>query len=107
MADTVGWLVEGNIKEGKLDAFNELKEEMIEGTSTEAGTLNYEWYIAEDGSTFSIWEKYADPDATMTHFKGFGEKWAGRFLESCEPTRFIVYGSPDDTIKEVDGGVGE
>ncbi len=32
MAETVGWLVAGDIKEGQLDAFNALKEEMIEGS---------------------------------------------------------------------------
>lgn len=106
MAGTVGWLVEGNIKEGKLDAFNELKGEMIEGSSAEPGTLNYEWYIAEDDATFTIWEKYADPEATLTHFKGFVEKWSGRFMECCEPTRFIVYGDADDTVKSAIAGMG-
>lgn len=99
MAETVGWLVAGDIKDGQLDAFNELKEEMIVGTSTEPGTLNYEWYIGQDSSTFTIWEKYADSDATMTHFTGFVEKWAGRFMECCTPNRFIVYGSPNDAVK--------
>jgi quinol monooxygenase YgiN len=99
VAETVGWLVAGTIKEGRLDAFAELKDEMIEGTSTEPGTLNYEWYIGEDDSTFTIWEKYADSEATMTHFTGFVEKWAGRFAECCEPKRFIVYGSPNDAVR--------
>ena len=49
---------------------------------------------------FTIWEKYADSEATMTHFKGFVEKWAEPVHGVLEPHRFIVYGSPDDAVKE-------
>jgi quinol monooxygenase YgiN len=106
MADTVGWLVEGNIKPGKFEAFDELMQEMVEGTSAEPGTLNYEWYVAEDKSAFTIWEKYADNDATLSHVNGFIEKWSGQFMECCDMTRFVVYGPADDRVKETVGGWG-
>ena len=104
MAGTVGWLVEGNIKSGQFEAFDELMKEMVEGTSTESGTLNYEWYVADDRSSFTIWEKYADNDATLAHVNGFIDKWSQRFGECCDMTRFVVYGDADDRVKKTVGG---
>jgi|SRR5436190_9569370 len=97
MADTVGWLVEGNIEQ--FDAFEELMKEMVEGTSTEPGTLNYEWFISDDKSSFTIWEKYADNEAALAHLNGFLEKWAKHFGEHSEMTSFVVYGDADDRVR--------
>lgn len=104
MTDTVGWLVELSVKPGQLDAFKALMEEMVAGTAEEPGTRNYEWYISADGRTVHIWEKYADSDATLSHVTGFGEKWAPRFTDCVDMTRFVVYGNPTDAIKAVVGG---
>jgi quinol monooxygenase YgiN len=88
------------VRPGQLDALKTLVAEMVAGTSEEPGTRNYEWYISEDGSTVHGWEKYADSEATLTHVKGFAEKWAGRLTECVETHSFVVYGSPDDAVKE-------
>ena len=48
MEGQVSWMLEGAVKAGQLDTFKALMEEMVEGTSTEPSTLNYEWYISED-----------------------------------------------------------
>ena len=66
----VSWVVQCAVKEGQLDAFKELMEEMVAGTSEEPGTLNYEWFISDDGSTVHIYEKYADSEATVKHVTG-------------------------------------
>ncbi len=74
---------------------------MVAGTSSEPGTLNYEWFISDDDKTVHLYEKYADSAATVAHVSGFMEKWASRFMESVEVTRFTVYGNPDDAAKEI------
>lgn len=99
--DQVSWVVECSVKDGKLDDFKALMEEMVEGTSAEPQTLNYEWFVSEDGSTVHIYEKYADSAATVAHVSGFMEKWAGRFMECVDVPRFTVYGSPDDAAREI------
>ena len=63
MKDHVSWVIELAVKGGELDTFTALMEEMVEGTSTEPPTLNYEWYISEDDSVVHIFEKYADSEA--------------------------------------------
>jgi quinol monooxygenase YgiN len=101
MEEHVSWVIELAVKDGQLDTFKTLMGEMVAGTSSETGTLNYEWYISDDERTVHIFEKYADSDAMITHVSGFMEKWAGRFLESVDPTRFTVYGDPSPAAREL------
>ena len=37
----------------------------------------------------------------ITHVNGFMEKWAGRFMERVDPTRFTVYGDPSEAAREL------
>ena len=106
MENHVSWVIELAVKDGALDAFKELMEEMVAGTSEEPETLGYEWYISADGNTIHIFEKYADSDAMVAHVSGFLEKWAGRFLECVDPTRFVVYGDPSAAAREMLAGFG-
>jgi quinol monooxygenase YgiN len=102
----VSWVIELAVKDGALDTFKDLMEEMVAGTSQEPESLGYEWYISDDGGTVHIFEKYADSEAMITHVSGFLEKWAGRFLECVDPTRFVVYGDPSAAAREMLAGFG-
>ena len=42
----------------------------------------------------------------MIHFATFGEKFAERIVATVEPTRFVVYGNPDETVRGVLAGFG-
>jgi quinol monooxygenase YgiN len=106
MEGQVSWVIDLAVKPGKLDAFTELMEEMVAGTSTEPQTLAYEWYISEEGSTVHIYEKYADSDATVKHVTGFVEKWAERFTGCVDVNRFVVYGDPSAGAREMLAGFG-
>ena len=101
MKEHVSWVIELAVKPGQLDSFKELMEEMVAGTSSEPQTLNYEWYISDDDGTVHIFEKYADSEAMITHVNGFMGKWAGRFLECVDPTRFTVYGDTSEAAREL------
>jgi quinol monooxygenase YgiN len=97
-------VVELTVKEGALDAFKELMEEMVSGTSTEPRTLAYEWYISADDRTVHIYEKYADSEATILHVTGFLAKWAERFMACVDVDRFVVYGDPSAECRELLAG---
>jgi quinol monooxygenase YgiN len=101
MQGQVSWVLETTVKPGQLDTFKALMDEMAEGSSTEPHTLNYEWYISDDGGTIHLYEKYADSDAMIAHLGGFLEKWAPRFMSSIDPTRFTVYGDPSHEAREM------
>jgi quinol monooxygenase YgiN len=106
MSDEVHWVLEVNIKDGELDNFKAVMKDMVEATQNEPGASNYEWFISEDGNSCHIYERYADSAATMTHLGSFGQNFAERFLAAVEPTRFVVYGNPNDEVRGALAGFG-
>ena len=99
MANEVSWLLEVAVKPGALDGFKVLMKEMVESTLDEPGTLSYEWFITDDGKAVHVYERYSDSPATLIHLGHFGEKFAARFLGAVDPTRFTVFGRPNDAVK--------
>ena len=99
MEGTVSWITEATVKDGSLDALEELMQEMIEGTRAEAGALVYEWYVSDDRTSFHLVETYASSEAGLVHLAAFREKWAARFVSAIEITRFVVYGDPSPELR--------
>ena len=100
----VSWVNELEVKDGQLETFKELMDEMVEGTRSEPGTLAYEWYISPDGSIIHVVETYADSAAVVAHHvsEGFALKnWAGRFMECADVTRVVAYGDPNAAAREI------
>ncbi len=107
MSNNVHWILEVAIKDGELDNFKALAEEMSAATkANEPGTLAYEWFVSADGKTCHIYERYADSAATMVHLGSFGANFAERLLAIAEPKRFDVYGNPDDQVRAALAGFG-
>lgn len=107
MSDNVQWVIELNIRDGELDNVKALMNEMVEATQdNEPRTLNYEWFISEDGKSCHIYERYADSGAIMIHLGTFGERFAERFLAAMEPSRLMVYGNPNDEVRGALAGLG-
>ena len=107
MAKGVAWMLELNISEGQGAGLPDLIEEMVSATDeNEPGTLDYQWSTSADGTVCHIFERYADSDAVMAHLGTFGERFASRFMEILTPTRFVVYGSPSQEVKDALAGFG-
>jgi quinol monooxygenase YgiN len=107
MRDNIFWLLEVAIKPGEFNNFKALMKEMVEATqANEPNTLNYEWTITEDSQSCHIYERHLDSAAAMMHLGAFGEKFAERFMAAVEPTRLVVYGTPNNEVKEALSGFG-
>ncbi|MGB5303327.1 MAG: antibiotic biosynthesis monooxygenase [Gemmatimonadota bacterium] len=106
MSTVVSWNLQLAIRDGRLDDFRSLMNEMVESTRAEAGAQAYEWFITGDGTVCHLYERYADSAATMIHLGAFGSKFAERFLSCVEPTGFSVYGDPSDDVRGVLDGFG-
>lgn len=107
MNNNVYWILELAIKDGELDNFRSLMNEMVAAThANEPNTLNYEWTISEDGKICHIYERYVDSAATLIHMGTFGEKYAERFNTAVEATRFMAYGNPNSEVRDVLSGLG-
>jgi quinol monooxygenase YgiN len=104
MNEYVSWVNELAVKPGKLETFKQLMEEMVSGTSSESGTLAYEWYVSGDESSVHVVETYADSAAVVAHHvsEGFAlHNWAGRFMDCVDVTRVVVYGNPNASAREI------
>jgi quinol monooxygenase YgiN len=104
MKGHVSWVNELAVKDGALERFRELMEEMVSGSSTEPGTLVYEWYISPDGRTVQVFEIYANSEAVVAHHISEGfmlRNWAGRFLDCVDSTRCVVFGDPNAAAREI------
>lgn len=94
------------VKQGELDAFRALMEEMVAHAQTKPGTIIYEWFVSDDGGTVHIYERYLDSAAALESSNDFGEHFAERFIAAVDVTGFSVYGNPNDAVREAHSGVG-
>ena len=101
MSDQVSWAVELALKPGQLENFRMLTGEMVESARREAGVLNYERFVREDGKLVHAYERYANPDAALAHLETFEKNFRRRFLGMVERGRFTVFGTPTDDLKRV------
>lgn len=101
MTTHVSWMLELSIQPGRESDVRDLMTEMVDATkANEPGTLDYEWSIASDETVCHIFERYVDSAAVLTHLGTFGERFAERFLNILTPSRFVVYGCPNEAVKE-------
>ena len=101
MRPNIQWTVQINVREGQLETAKALASEMTTATIKEEGTLQFEWFFAEDGSICHILEEYKDSDAAIVHMQNFLTNFVERFLGCFEPTGFYVYGSPSEELEQI------
>jgi quinol monooxygenase YgiN len=106
MSNVLSWNLHLAVREGQLEPFRALMNEMVESTRAEPGAQVYEWFISDDGTACHICERYADSPAAIAHLGTFGSKFADRFMACVEPTALSVYGEPSDEARKVLDGFG-
>ena len=102
MSNNVLVVAENNINAGQLDNLKALLMEMMDTIQRdEPGTLNYEWFIADDGKSVHVYERYADSGACMAHLGNIGPKYGERLHACVTATKITIYGNPSDKVREV------
>jgi quinol monooxygenase YgiN len=99
MSDNVFFVLELAVKPGQIDDLRTVMREMVDLTQAEPGTLNYEWFLSDDGANCHIHERYADSEAVLAHGATFPENLYERFL-AFQPTRLAVYGRANEAVRE-------
>ncbi|WFO16561.1 antibiotic biosynthesis monooxygenase [Cellulophaga baltica 4] len=97
----IAWTVDGKIM--NKTKFNEAMEKITTVTFNEEGSLNHEWYVAEDQETIHIYERYQDSDAALAHLNVWS-KFAALFLEGATMDTFNVYGNVTPELKSALAG---
>ncbi len=105
--NTVYFVVDLTIHEGKFDQFESTAKAMIAGTLKEAGALGYEWFLSADRKRCRLLETYADANAVLAHMTGpVVQQLVPKILETLSISGFEVYGDPGPEAAKMLAGVG-
>lgn len=96
MSDPIVFLSHSKVKEGKLEAFRELSEEVFSVMEAEKpGTVLHYGYLDEEATEIHFVHVFPDADAMDAHMVGAAERvgYADEFLDTFE---FEIYGAPSE-----------
>lgn len=104
----IHYVVELAVKDGGSDAVQSLLDTMARDVQAlEPDTLQYRFYVSEDGSTCYAHEWFTDSDALIAHFKGAPvTELLPKVLEHVEIRSLKVFGEPSPEAAELLGGFG-
>ena len=95
MFENIGWIVEAKLKDGKRDEFEAVMKEIVAETQKEVGTLNYQYYISDEGDVM-VYERFQDVESAHIHVSNW-DNFAERWVAAAEPTRMVHLGDlPED-----------
>ena len=98
MSDVVTVVGDASVKD--LEGLRAVMDELSStAQADEPGTLLYEWYLSEDGTTAWFLERYADSAAMLHHLGHFGER-AEAFLAAADLGTINVLGNPSVEVRE-------
>jgi len=98
----VYFIVDLAIGDGKLEAFQTIAQNMVEGTQQEPGALAYEFYLDSSQEQCRLIEIYSDSDAALAHSKSrVVRELVPKLLEVSALTRFLVYGDLSDEAAQL------
>ena len=95
------------IEKDNVERFKKLIREMSEVVETnEPDTLEYRFYLNEDGTKCIVHETYADSKATLSHNDSAASKTIlPSIFNTAQLNRLDVYGNPNDELKKVLAGL--
>lgn len=94
MYDPIVFISHSKLKEGKLEAFRDLSEEVFSGMEAEKpGTVLHYGYLDEEATEIHFVHVFPDADAMDAHMVGAAER-VGRADEFIETYEFEIYGTP-------------
>jgi len=100
-SEHVSWVLEVTVREGRDANLRNLMAEMCTATQRdEPETLDYEWFLSDDGRRLHLYERYANSAAAELHATAFNAHYAGRFFDILQFERIVLYGAPSQAIRD-------
>jgi len=88
------------IKSGQRQAFEDLARQIIQAVrEREPETLQYLWYMNENGSECIVREIYASSEAALAHVRNTGDL-VSRLVETAE-LELVLFGPASKELREV------
>ena len=100
-SEEIFWIYEVKINPGKTEEFIFVARDLMAAMEDEQGTVEFRYSLNADQSICHIYERYRDSDGLIAHADNFGRAISERFAEACSPSRFSVYGAPDDRVRSI------
>lgn len=96
MSDPIVFISHSKLKEGKLDAFGELSEDVFAVMEAEKpGTVLHYGYMNKEATEIHFVHVFPDAAAMDAHMVGAGER-VGKADEFIETFAFEIYGTPSE-----------
>lgn len=98
MFKNFGWIVEAKLKEGKLEDFKKVMNSQIKRALTEKGTLNYQYYISDEGDIL-VYERFEDLESAEIHIENWNDH-AEAWIAAATPTRMVHLGDMPKEMRD-------
>lgn len=96
--ENIGWIGEARIRDGKREEFEQVTKAIVAETTSETGTLNYQYYVSDGGDVF-VYERFADLPSAHKHIDTW-EKHVDRWVAAAEPTRMVHLGNLPEALRK-------
>jgi len=95
------------VRDGQLEGFKRQAAEMMRVTrEKDTGTLTYDWFLSDDGTTCEVREAYVDADALVEHAMNVREAREAMFAEFAYDHQMAFYGDPSPRLTALVKAVG-
>lgn len=96
--ENFGWIVEAKLREGQLENFKKVMNSQIERSLTEEGTLNYQYYMSDEGDIL-VYERFNDLESSYIHIENWDDH-ADRWISAATPTRMVHLGNLPQELRD-------
>src|SRR4051794_32500143 len=88
-----------SISPDAADQFRQLAAEVLATIRGEAGTLQHDWFLSDDGAQCVVRETYADSDAFLAHLAA-SAPLLGRLIELGGGIELDLFGAPSGALRD-------
>jgi quinol monooxygenase YgiN len=89
------------VRDGELEGFKHQAAELIRLTrEKDTGTLRYDWFLSDDGTSCEVREAYVDADALLEHSGHIAEARAKLFRDFAYGHAITFYAEPSPALAE-------
>ena len=101
-SEEITFIIDLKVNSNSSEDLNQLVEEITQNViNTEAFCLEYGYFISDEGTSVTLYEKYEDSDGATMHGQNFIDvPFFDRFFNLFTLEKFIVTGPASDEFKK-------
>jgi quinol monooxygenase YgiN len=86
--------------DNRISQLKEVVEELqAHSSKTEAGMLQYDWYVSDNSDTIKVLETYTNSDAVLFHFDNH-KPFSARLSQSRTFVTMELFGNASEALKQ-------